>query len=115
MRKQSRSEYKLAIRERAKQKVRPRFTPKGQKAQGDVVEAGRRTLLTECSEGGDSRAKKAKNELNYLLNNYSPRYDSRIEMLIDQWRRSGDPSYDPSIQIRYRQARQHHMNKGNPL
>ena len=57
---------------------------------------------------------KAKNELTFLLNNYLPKYDSRIEALIDIWRRSGDPSYSPSIRTKLRQARRDHMRKSNP-
>lgn len=116
MKKPTKSEMKMALRQEAKRKV-----PGGSFGAGtnlkyrDAVEAGRKQLLIKSSQGGDSSAKKAKNELNYLLNNYAPRYDTRIEHLIDIWRRSGDPEYDPGIRIRLRQAQKEHMRKANPV
>jgi hypothetical protein len=105
----SKSEHKLELRQRALQKVRPSAPGRGQ---ADALETERRRLLTECNEGGDPRGKKIQNELTFLLTNYAPRHDHRIEQLIDEWRRSGDPAYDPSIRIRHRQARQNHMCDG---
>jgi hypothetical protein len=78
------------------------------------VDQGLRELRQVSAEGGDGKAQRVKNELNYLLNNYLPSYDMRIEQLIDEWRRSGDPSYDPGIRARLRRARQDHMSKSNP-
>jgi len=110
MRARSKSEYKTAIRERARRKVRPHHSFKGQDKHRDAVEAGRTHLLRECGEGGDSQAKKIKNELTYLLSNYAPRFDARIEHLISEWRKSGDPAYDPGIRLTLRQARRQHMS-----
>ena len=67
------------------------------------------------AEGGDSQGKKVKAELTYLLNNYTPKHDCRIEALIDEWRRSGDPSYDVGIKMKLRQARREHMSKSHPI
>lgn len=112
----SRSDQKLALRRQAKVKVRAGLgTAAGRRDYADRVEAGRERLLQISSEGGDWKAKKVKNELTYLLNNYLPRYDARIEMLIDQWRTSGDPAYDPGVRAKLRQARKDHMSKSNPL
>ncbi len=112
MKAKSKSEYKIELRQRAMQKVRPKAAAPG-KGQPDALEAERRKLLTECAEGGDPRGKKIQNELAFLLTNYAPRNDHRIEQLIDEWRRCGDPAYDPSIRIRHRQARQNHMCGGS--
>jgi hypothetical protein len=112
----SKSERKLQMRQEAKRKVRPSApSPKGQREYNTEVEAGRRQLMVKSSEGGDTKAKKVKQELMYLLNNYTPKYDARIEMLIGQWRTSGDPSYDPAIRVKLRQARQQYMRRGQAL
>jgi len=109
------SERKLQMREEAKRKIKGATGGvTGSREYRERVEQGRRHLLQKASEGGDTRGQKAKGELNYLLNNYTPQYESRIEMLIDQWRRSGDPTYDPGIRLRLRKARQEHM-KSEPL
>lgn len=109
------SEFKKQIREEAKRKIRGnQHGVKGLKQYQDAVEQGRRQLLVKCNEGGDSNAQKIKSELMYLLNNYSPRYDIRIEQLIDAWRTSHDPSYDPMIRARYQKARRDQMQKSNP-
>jgi hypothetical protein len=110
------SEMKMALREQARRKVRPDTSNVGaNRTYRDKVEAGRQNLLQISTEGGDSQAKKLKNELMYLLNNYLPSYDARIEHLIDSWRRTGDPAYDPSIRIRLRQARREFLQKSNPV
>ncbi len=112
----SRAEQKLALREQAKRKMgKGSGGAKALRNHGDKVEAGRKNLLTISSQGGDSKAKKAKNELTYLLNNYLPRYDARIECLIDQWRTSGDPAYDPGIRTKLRNARRDYMRNSNAL
>jgi hypothetical protein len=113
-----RSEFKKQIRSEAKRVVQgSRFsqTPKGIKDYGEAVEQGRRQLLIKSNEGGDSAGKRIKAELLYLLNNYLPQYDTRIEALIDAWRTSHDPEYDPAIRTRLRRARQDHMRKSNPF
>jgi hypothetical protein len=115
MAKISRAERKLAMREEAKRQVGgSKYARSNQKNYGEDVEKGRKELLVKSAEGGDSKAKKVKGELSYLLNNYLPTYDTRIEMLIEEWRRSSDPSYDPGIRIRYRRAKQEHMRDANP-
>ena len=114
MRRMSKAEHKLAIRRQAKEKVRPSGGTAGQRREyGDEVQKGLSNLRTVSSEGGDSRAKKVKNELLYLINNYQPRYDFRIQQLIDQWRRSGDPEYDPSIKVKLLHARRDHCKNSN--
>ena len=116
MRARKKSELKTAIRDQARRKVGvPKYDATTQAHYHEEVEKGLQNLRKISSEGGDPRGKKAKNELLYLLNNYSPKYDTRIEQLIDLWRRSGDPSYDPSIRTKLRQARREHMSKSNPL
>ena len=114
---QKKSERKLAMREEAKRKVRPVFSNNlgADRTYRDQVESGRCRLGEVAAEGGDSRAKRARDELHYLLNNYMPSYDARIEQLIDTWRRSGDPSYDPGIRVRLRQARRDHMSKTSAI
>lgn len=112
----SRAEQKMAMREQAKAKIHgPKYhvTTRVQYAEG--VEKGLDNLRRVGAEGGDSKAKKVKAELNYLLNNYLPRYDAQIETLIDEWRRTGDPSYDPGIKVRLRQARREDMSKSQPI
>lgn len=110
------SEYKLAIREQARRKV-GRITKYDMVSRTDHktrVEQGLKELRRVSAEGGDSRAKKIKNELTYLLSNYLPQYDVRIEALIDEWRRSGDPAYDPEVRGKLRRARQEHMRDSHP-
>jgi hypothetical protein len=81
----------------------------------DKVESGRQEFLQVSNEGGDPKAKKFKGELTYLLNNYLPAYDMRIEHLIDSWRRSGDPTYDPGIRTKLREARRNYNSKSNAV
>lgn len=112
----TRSEHKLRIREQAKRKVHgEKYTIQGSSSYKDKVESGLKQLRTISSEGGDGKAAKVRNELTYLLNNYIPTFDMRIEQLIDQWRRSGDPTYDISVRIRFRNARKEYMGKKNSL
>lgn len=110
MRARTKSEFKKELRAQARQKVRREHSVKGQKSHRDAVETGRRRLLRVSCEAGDPKALKVRNELAYLLNNYAPCFDTRIEQLIDDWRRSGDPSYDPAIRLQWRRARQDHMS-----
>jgi len=111
-----RSEKKFAIRDQARQKIHPSMTSAGaDRSYREQVESGRQTLNRLASEGGDPKGKRIKQELTYLLNNYLPSYDMRIEQLIDEWRRTGDPSYDPGIRVRLRQARKEHMSKGHAV
>jgi len=116
MRALKKSDLKIAIREQAKRKVRPATSNIGaDRSYRENVEAGRRQLNEMGNEGGDPAAKKFRSELLYLLNNYLPSYDMRIEQLMDQWRRTGDPSYDPSIRVKLRQARKQYMDKSSAI
>ena len=116
MRAKKRSEYKMAIRNQAKKKVQAsKYDLNSSSGYRDQVEQGLNTLRRASAEGGDGTAKRVKSELTYLLNNYLPRYDMRIEQLIDEWRRSGDPSYNPGIRSKLRQARREHMSKSNSV
>ncbi|HOD50562.1 MAG TPA: hypothetical protein PLM14_16065 [Candidatus Hydrogenedentes bacterium] len=116
MKARKKSEWKMAIREEAKRKVRgPHCDVSTRGDYSRQVEAGLRELRTKMSEAGDGKAKRIKSELTYLLNNYAPRYDARIEQLIDDWRRSGDPEYDPGIRIKHRKASQIHMRDSGRL
>ena len=79
-------------------------------AQGDSyseeVEKGRKRVVEKAAAGaGANTQKRIRDELNYLIDHYTPANDSKIETLIDKWRRSGDPTYDPMIKIQYRNAR----------
>ena len=110
------SDLKMAVREQARQKVRPTSSNVGaDRAYREKVESGRQHLLQACTEGGDSRGKKIKSELTYLLNNYLPTYDTQIEQLIDAWRRSGDPAYDSSIRVQLRQARIKYQSRSSAI
>jgi len=112
----SKAEQKLAMREQAKREIRgSKYEASGHRAYRQDVDAGLKQLRTVSAEGGDASAKRAKNELNYLLNNYLPSYDARIEQLIDIWRRSGDPEYDPAIRARFRRVSGEHHRRSNPL
>jgi hypothetical protein len=116
MRAQKKSDLKWSIREEARRKVRPASTNVGtDRGYRESVESGRRQLNAAGAEGGDPAAKRYKAELMYLLNNYLPAYDMRIEQLIDQWRRTGDPNYDPGIRVKLRQARKDHMDKSSAI
>jgi hypothetical protein len=108
----SKSEYKLRIREQAKRKIRgPKYDVSGAAKFREDVAQGLKTLRTVSSEGGDSKSVKVRNEITYLLNNYIPQYDARIEQLIEEWRRSGDPTYDVSIRVRFRTVRREYMGR----
>jgi hypothetical protein len=116
VRAKKKSELKLEIREQAKRKVRPTASNVGaDRRYREHVEAGRQELNRLSAEGGDPKAKRIRNELTYLLNNYLPSYDIRIEQLIDAWRRTGDPTYDPGIRMKLRQARREHMDRSSAI
>jgi hypothetical protein len=116
MRALKKSDLKLQIRDEAKRKVRPASSNIGtDRNYREGVEAGRRQLNELGAEAGDPAAKKYKAELMYLLNNYLPSYDIRIEQLMDAWRRTGDPSYDPGIRLKLRQARKQYMDKSSAI
>ncbi len=76
------------------------------RAQAQDIEIGHKQLKERAKAGaGPATAKRIKDEIEYLLKNYTPANESKIETLIDKWRTSGDPNYDPSIKIRLRNAR----------
>ncbi|HPO12543.1 MAG TPA: hypothetical protein PLI09_03790 [Candidatus Hydrogenedentes bacterium] len=104
------SERKLQMREEARRKIKGSSGGvTGSREYREKVEQGRRQLLMKSAEGGDSHAQQFKAEIHYLINNYVPSYDARIEALIDKWRTSGDPAYDPEVRVALRRARQKHM------
>ncbi|GMW00515.1 MAG: hypothetical protein AMXMBFR84_16520 [Candidatus Hydrogenedentota bacterium] len=109
------SDFKMRIREEAHRKVKPQGGAKGQAGFRDAVERGRRELLLKGDEGGDSKAQRIKGELLYLINNYVPANDARIETLIDQWRTSGDPSYSTDIRAKFLRARRDYSKKSDAL
>jgi len=116
MRALKKGELKFQNREQAHRKIHPTTGNVGaDRKYREQVEAGRKELGIISAEGGDSQAKKVRQELTYLLNNYLPQYDMRIEQLIDLWRRSNDPQYDPSIRTKYRLARREYMGKGGAV
>ena len=72
----------------------------------EKVEKGRKRLVEKAAAGtGKDTYRRIRDELNYLLDHYTRSNDTKIEILLDKWRRSGDPSYDPAIKIRYRNVR----------
>lgn len=80
------------------------------------IEKGRKRVIEKGPMGASHNTHtRIKSELNYLLNSYTPTNDWRIEMLIDKWRMSGDPAYDPSIKIKYRNVRKGKAKKDNAL
>lgn len=90
--------------------------PRDQTRAREKIERGRKHLLEKARMGaGEQTQNRIKGELMYLINNYTPSNDARIEMLIDKWRRSGDPSYDPGIRMRFRQAAKKKSQSDNPL
>ena len=116
MKARSKSEWKMAMREEAKRTVKgPRSDVYTRGGYSKQIESGLNQLRTKMSEAGDGKAKRIKSELTYLLNNYAPQYDTRIEQLIDEWRRSGDPEYDPAIRIKHRHASRAHMRDSGRL
>jgi hypothetical protein len=116
MRALKKGELKLQNREQAHRKIHPTSGNVGaDRNYREGVEAGRKELGRISAEGGDAQAKRVRQELMYLLNNYLPQYDMRIEQLIDLWRRSHDPSYDPSIRTKFRLVRRDYMGKGGAV
>ncbi len=82
----------------------------------ESIEKGRKRVIEKGPMGAAHNAHtRIKSELNYLLNNYTPTNDWRIEMMIDKWRTSGDPAYDPSIKIKYRNVRKGKAKKDHAL
>lgn len=70
------------------------------------IEKGRTELQEKGKPGaGAATSRRIKDEIEYLINNYAPSNEHKIEALIDKWRRSGDPAYDPNIKMKLRSAR----------
>lgn len=70
------------------------------------IDTGHKHLKERAKPGaGPATGKRIKDEIEYLLKNYTPSNESKIETLIDKWRTSGDPNYDPGVKIRLRNAR----------
>lgn len=77
-----------------------------QRARISDINMGHKHLQERAKPGaGAATGKRIKDEIEYLLKNYTPSNEAKIETLIDKWRRSGDPSYDPSVKVRLRNAR----------
>lgn len=86
------------------------------KRQQQELEAKRKELREKAKAGaGAATHRRLKDEIELLIKNYSPANEQQIETLIDKWRRSGDPSYDPSINLRLRNARKKRDNSQNAL
>lgn len=60
--------------------------------------------------GTDAGTRRIRDEIETLLKHYTKANDYKIQSLVDKWRRSGDPSFDPSITARLQTARK---RKGN--
>lgn len=72
----------------------------------EKIEKGRKQLREKQRAGvRDVAFGRIKQELDYLLKNYDPKNDAKIDTLIDKWRTSGDPSYDPAIRLKVRNVR----------
>ena len=72
----------------------------------EKIEKGRKEVIAKQRAGtGDNTHKRIKAEIDYLIKSYTPTNDHKIDALIDKWRRSGDPSYDPMIKVRFRNAK----------
>lgn len=68
---------------------------------------GRPAGWTEHRErAARDRGAQIRQELEHLLNNYYPASDLRIQALIERWRTSGDPSFDPSVRSRFQNLKQ---------
>ena len=117
MRAKSKAEFKAAIRDEAKRKVGGSLKMDVESRVGyrNTVERGLKELRQISSEGGDPKGKRIRGELTYLLNNYLPQYDDRILQLIDDWRRCGDPAYDPSIRLKLIQTRRDYVDRTHAL
>lgn len=80
------------------------------------LEAQRKAVREKAKAGGGNAGhRRIKDEIELLLKNYSPANEQKIEALIDKWRRSGDPSYDPTINLRLRNARKKKDNSNYAL
>lgn len=96
------------------QKWRGRGAPEREHLQN--IEKDRKILREKAKVGGGVvAARRIKDEIDLLLKNYAPSNEAKIEALIDKWRRSGDPSYDPSIKLKLRTARRKKDSTINPL
>ena len=70
------------------------------------IERGRKEVLEKQKAGaGEATQRRIKAEIEYLIENFTPTNEKKIETLIDKWRRSGDSDYDPAIKLRFRKAK----------
>lgn len=65
----------------------------------------RRLKDAEHMGSGKEKQGRIKNELNFLFANYTSANDNKIEQLINRWRTSGDPDYDPAVKLKHRQLK----------
>lgn len=80
------------------------------------IDTERRRMLEKQKAGaGANTFTRLRNEIEYLVANYVPANDARIEMLIDQWRRSGDPNYSPEIRVKFLEARKKRDSFNYPI
>jgi len=101
------NQQREALRAHALEQMRNwRLGGAAQRARVKDIETGHKHLQERAKAGaGAATGKRIKDEIEYLLKNYTPSNEAKIETLIDKWRRSGDPSYDPGIRVRLRNAR----------
>lgn len=57
--------------------------------------------------GAGPAIRRIRDEIELLLKNYTKANDYKIQSLVDKWRRTGDPGFDPSIMARLQSARKH--------
>lgn len=97
------AQLRRGVMERAKKASGP---GRDERVYGEEVEKGRKHLMEKVhAKSATAKPILIKTELNYLLANYTSANDAKIETLIDRWRRSGDPDYDPSIKVKHRNVR----------
>lgn len=85
-------------------------------SQKERIEKGRKQMLEKERAGaGANTFKRMRAEIEYLIANYVPANDARIETLIDQWRTSGDPQYSPEVRIKYLNVRKKRDSFNYPI
>ena len=83
----------------------PRNASEAHERHLENIEKERKRLMERQKAGAsDAAHNRIRAELEYLLKNYNPANDGKIATLIDKWRTSGDPSYDPAIKLRFRRV-----------
>ena len=85
-------------------------------SQQELIEKGRKELLEKHRAGpGANTFKRIRAELDYMIANYTPAIDAKIETLIERWRTSGDPDYSPEIRIKFLKARNKRDSSNYPI